>query len=143
MSEMTVLEPLPLPSLLRVRGWRQYYQSWLRALLSPGVRSDVLEEIRGRVRRGGEVEASCRCGAIRLLSLDAPRQVAVCHCSVCRYDEALSLGQEEGQEEGQEGGQEEGQEEVPGPCFATVRRDQCRLLGEFSVVAPSLTDCPQ
>ena len=124
MSEMTVLNPLPLPRLLSVRGWRQYYQSWLRALLSPGVRSDVLEEIRGRVRRGGEVEASCRCGAIRLLSLDAPRQVAVCHCSVCRYDEALSLGQEEGQEE------------VPGPCFATVRRDQCRLLGEFSVVVP-------
>ena len=57
MSEMTVLDPLPLPSLLSVRGWRQYYQSWLRALLSPGVRSDVLEEIRGRVRRGGEGEA--------------------------------------------------------------------------------------
>ena len=81
---LTVLQPLPLPRLLSLRGWRQYYQSWATALLSPSVREDVVEEIRRRVRRGGEVESVCRCGALRLTSQDAPRQVAVCHCSVCR-----------------------------------------------------------
>ena len=86
-----VLDPLPLPRLLSVRGWRQYYQSWVTALLSPGVRQEVVEEIRARARRGGEVETRCRCGALQLISEDAPRQVAVCHCSVCRSEYHLSL----------------------------------------------------
>ena len=83
-APLTLLNPLPLPSLFSLRGWRQYYQSWLTALLSPGVREEVVKEIRERVRRGGEVESDCRCGALQLISEDAPRQVAVCHCSVCR-----------------------------------------------------------
>ena len=86
MSVVTVLAPLPLPGLLSLRGLRQYYQSWLRAVLSPGVRKDVVEEIRARLRLAGEVVASCRCGALQLISEDAPRQVAVCHCSVCRSE---------------------------------------------------------
>ena len=86
MSVVTVLAPLPLPRLLSLRGLRQYYQSWLKAVLSPGVRQDVVEEIRARLRLAGEVAASCRCGALQLVSEDAPRQVAVCHCSVCRSE---------------------------------------------------------
>ena len=92
-SKMSVslFQPLPLPRLLSLRACRQYYQSWVTALLSPTVREDVVEEIRRRVRRGGEVESRCRCGALQLLSEDAPRQVAVCHCSVCRSEYHLSL----------------------------------------------------
>ena len=30
------------------------------------------------------IEASCHCGAVRLKIADAPREVVVCNCSICR-----------------------------------------------------------
>ena len=43
-----------------------------------------MQELRRRVQQGGEVVTTCRCGLLQLQCQDAPRQVIVCHCSVCR-----------------------------------------------------------
>lgn len=63
---------------------------------------------------------TCRCGLLRLECQDAPRMVTVCHCSVCRYDEAFSLHTEN----------------APAPSFAAVRRDQCRVVVTRTPVTP-------
>ena len=47
-------------------------------------RLDRVQEIRRRVKEGGKVVTTCRCGLLRLECQDAPRMVTVCHCSVCR-----------------------------------------------------------
>ena len=49
-------------------------------------RLDRVQEIRRRVKEGGKVVTTCRCGLLRLECQDAPRIVLVCHCSVCRLE---------------------------------------------------------
>ena len=49
-------------------------------------RLDRVQEIRRRVKEGGKVVSTCRCGLLRLECQDAPRIVLVCHCSVCRLE---------------------------------------------------------
>ena len=70
-----------------------------------------MESVQARIELGGVVTTACRCGACRIVCQDAPRLVSVCHCSVCRYDEALPLGVDN----------------APAPSFSAVRRAKCHL----------------
>merc|ERR1712126_683377 len=112
MSSTTVLTwGLQLETLYSVRSFRQYYQSWVATLFYPRCKTSVLENIQARMARGGRVTSSCACGACTIVHRGAPRLVTVCHCSVCRYDEALPLGVDN----------------APAPSFAAVRRSHCHI----------------
>jgi len=100
-----------LPSFYCSRGLKQYYQSWIVAAFYPKCRLDRVQEFRRRARSGGQVVNSCRCGLLRIEASDGPRLITVCHCSVCRYDEAASLHKED----------------APAPSFAAVRREKCKV----------------
>jgi len=113
-------DPLQLPSFYKFRGLKQYYQSWIAWATYPRCALDRVQEIRRRVRQGGKVESICRCGKIKIWAVDAPRLVTVCHCSVCRNDEAMSLSTTN----------------APAPSFAAVRRETCLMTvdGEAKLI---------
>ena len=112
MSLSTVLtDPLQLDSFYSLRSTRQYYQSWVATLFYPKCKDVVVEKIQNRIQLGGTVVTTCKCGACKLVCEDAPRLITVCHCSVCRYDEALPLGTKN----------------APAPSFAAVKRSKCRM----------------
>jgi len=94
-----------------IRNTRQWIQNWRVKLFYPKCKAEVVARIRERLAMGGVVTSTCSCGACRLVSEDAPRLVTVCHCSVCRNDEAEAIGAEN----------------APAPSFAAVRRSSCRM----------------
>ena len=100
-----------LPSFFSMRSIKQYCQNWYAYYFYPKCNPDSLQRIMDRLQFGGQVISSCQCGALRLVCEDVPRIVTVCHCSVCRYDEARAIGKDN----------------APAPFFAAVKRSNCRL----------------
>jgi len=105
-------DPLKLDRFYSLRSTRQYYQSWVTSLFYPKCQEAVLDEIRSRILLGGTTTSKCSCGACQLVCEDAPRMLSVCHCSVCRYDEALPHGADN----------------ALAPSFAAVKRSNCKLV---------------
>ena len=92
------------------------------SLVYPMCRLDRVQEFRRRVKQGmagGLLVTRCRCGLVVVECQDAPRMVTVCHCSVCRYDEALPLQTDN----------------AAAPSFAAVMRNKCvvRVRGSAAV----------
>merc|ERR1712142_618762 len=107
----TTTQPLQLNTFYSVRSAAQYYQSWVATLFYARPKVCVVEKVQARIDQGGQVISCCRCGACRIVCRGAPRLVTVCHCSVCRYDEAYPLQADN----------------APAPSFAAVRREACYL----------------
>ena len=104
---------LKVPRFYSIRSVRQYVQSWYANLFYPKCNDLFVQRIRNRIKLGGWVTSTCRCGACKLICEDAPRIVSVCHCSICRFDEARAIGAEN----------------APAPSFAAVKRSVCRMDG--------------
>ena len=100
-----------LPSFYSIRSVKQYLQNWYAYYFYPKCNQESLQRILDRLPLGGQVISTCQCGALRLVCEDVPRIVTVCHCSVCRYDEARAIGKDN----------------APAPFFAAVKRSKCRL----------------
>ena len=114
---------LKVPRFYSIRSVRQYVQSWYANLFYPKCNDLFVQRIRNRINLGGWVTSTCRCGACKLICEDAPRIVSVCHCSICRFDEARAIGAEN----------------APAPSFAAVKRSMCRMEVNLNV-AKNLTD---
>lgn len=98
-----------LPTFYSLRSIKQHYRSWCAKLFNVRLQESVLKNIQSRIVLKGLLVSTCRCGACKIISNDVPREISVCHCSVCRYDEALPLGKKD----------------ATAPCFAAVKRSSC------------------
>ena len=107
----TDYDVLNIPGFYCSRSVRQYIQSWYGAFFYPKCNQAFQQRIQDRISLGGRVTSTCRCGTSKLICEDAPRMVSVCHCSICRYDEAKALGKDN----------------APAPFFAAVKRSSCRM----------------
>ena len=100
-----------LPGFYSLRSVKQYLQNWYAYYFYPKCNPVTLQRILDRLRLGGVVTSTCQCGALKLICEDVPRIVTVCHCSVCRFDEARAIGKDN----------------APAPFFAAVKRSKCWL----------------
>jgi hypothetical protein len=106
------------------------YQLWQAILAKtqyPQSRPSVVAKVEGRAAAasgtGLEVFSECACGACRVVSTyGGPRYTTVCHCSVCRGNNAAHGG-----------------DAVP---FAAVKRASCRLEVEDSALTWDLAPLP-
>ena len=105
------MDVVSIPGFYSVRSVKQYLQSWYAAIFFPKCNSDFIQRIHDRIKLGGRVSSTCQCGACKLVAEDAPRMVSVCHCSICRFDEARAIGKDN----------------APAPFFAAVKRSSCRI----------------
>jgi len=120
-------DAVKLPSLFSMRSIKQYLQNWYAYLFYPKCNPESLQRILDRLKLGGQVISTCQCGALKLICGDVPRIVTVCHCSVCRYDEARAIGKEN----------------APAPFFAAVKRSNCRLVIDTSKVLENGSKIPE
>lgn len=109
---MEISPAFPLESLYTWRSLRQCWARLVARLFYPRCREEVEAELNRRAGLEGRVVSRCRCGGLEVECQGHPGLVTVCHCSVCRYDEAVSLGLEDG----------------PAPSFCAVPRSRCRLV---------------
>ena len=109
---MEISPAFPLESLYTWRSVRQCWARLVARLFYPRCREEVEAELNRRAGLEGRVVSRCRCGGLEVECQGHPGLVTVCHCSVCRYDEAVSLGLED----------------APAPSFCAVPRSRCRLV---------------